>query len=1131
MECKISSQKHFIFSKFRFVLCNLYFALLLASPTQAQFASSSYLKSGQWFKIGITQTGVYKIDANFLQNAGFPVSTLNPQHLHLHGYGGGMLPQSNASPRLDDLPENAIFVQGEQDGRFDSGDYILFYGESSDRWSYNTNAQLFEHETNIYADTTYYFICLEDRPAVRLAIQAETVGASTNITQYEEFIHYEKEQTNYLKSGREWYGEPFGNVNEYSFNFTLPDIVNGSPIRLTSAVMGRDSRVTNYEVYLNNQLLGTQIINPVNTDPFGYDSRGRNAVDTYTQTSDGNSAITVRLKYLQNGGFGNGFLNYLLINYKRNLRYPNGFFRFRSLASAQVSKARFVVENGSPEIQIWNVSNPQNPANQQYSLSGSQASFQANSQPLQTYIAFRLQDVQTPRLVGKISNQNLHALEVPDALYICPAVFEGEARRLAQFRQTEGLQIEVVNIEKIYAEFSSGRQDLTALRDFIRSLYLKNPTKFKYVLLFGDASFDYKNRISNNTNFVPIYESKESLQPIFSYSSDDYIGLLDLNEGEWQEDNTAPQSLEVGIGRLPVKNLPEAKWIVDKLIAYSTQKERLGEWRNDIIFVADDGDANTHQQHAEQLAEWLETNAPDIRSEKLYMDIFPQISTPSGERCPDVTFGLQEAIRQGGLIVNYAGHGSETTWAQEKLMEVEQIPAWRNRYRLPFFITATCEFGRYDDPYTVSGAELVLFDVQGGGIGLITTTRPVFSSSNLILNQAFYESAFPANGQMPRLGDILRYTKNHGNTGVINRNFALLGDPTMRLAYPTRKVVLTDFPAEMKALQPITLQGEVRENNALVPDFNGVVTVTVYDKRRTLQTRGTEASKMPYQMRDIVLFKGQATVTNGKFTISFIVPKDIRYNIGTGKVQMYAQHNTELKDASGANINIHVGGSFSNPATDNTPPKVKLYMDTPSFVSGGEVSRESTFWAILEDESGINISQAGLGHEIVAIVDNQTDKPLILNDYFMTDLGNDKKGSLAYLFSHLSAGKHTIHLKVWDIHNNSAEASLEFVVREKTPINITESVVFPNPNSGKPFNFRFKHDQKDKELQATLEIYDTKGHFVARVVGKDFYATETITFEWTPSPTLSAGLYVYKLSLYSPQTFAVGSLLGKIVVD
>jgi hypothetical protein len=1105
---------------------------LLSWEAKAQFAPTSRLATGQWYKIAITQTGVYKIDATFLQNIGVDVSNLNPQHIHIHGYGGGMLPQSNAAIRLDDLPENAIAVQGEQDGKFDAQDYVLFYAESSDKWTYNAQKQLFERENNIYADTTYYFLGIENRTALRLTTQAEATGANTIITQYDEFVHHEKDETNYLKSGREWYGEPFGNVNEYTFNFALPDVVSGSPIRITSTVMARDNRVTNYEVYANNELIGTQTINAVNTDPFGYDYRGANALDTYSKTSDGNSNVAIRLRFKQNGGFGNGFLNYLVLNYKRALRYPNGFFRFRAVTSAQTGKARFVIENSATDLQVWNITNPQLPANQQYSLTGAQASFQAISQPLQTYIAFRPQDLRTASFVGKIANQNLHALNPPDALYICPPAFEAEAKRLAQFRQTnDGLVIEVVNTERIYAEFSSGRQDLTALRDFIRSLYLKNPTKFKYVLLFGDASFDYKNRIVNNTNFVPIYESKESLQPIFSHSSDDYLGLLEPNEGEWQEDNSASQSLEVGIGRLPVKNTTEAKWMVDKLIAYTTQKERLGEWRNDIILVADDGDANTHQQHAESLAEWIETNAPDIRTQKLYMDIFPQLSTPAGERCPEITNGLQTAIRQGGLIVNYAGHGSETTWAQEKLMEVEQITTWRNRYRLPFFVTATCEFGRYDDPYVISGAEKILFDVQGGGIGLITTTRPVFSSSNLLLNQAFYESAFPASGQMPRLGDIIRYTKNHSNTGVINRNFALLGDPTMHLAYPTRKAVLTNFPTEIKALQPITLQGEIQENSALVANFNGVVTVTVYDKRRTLQTRGTESTVMDYKMRDIVLFRGQANVINGKFTIGFIVPKDIRYNFGTGKVQMYAQHNTEVKDASGANNSIVVGGSYATPAIDNISPTIKLYMDNPNFTSGSEVGRESTFWAVLEDESGINVSQASLGHEITAFLDNQIDKPLLLNNYFITEVGNYKKGNLAYLFSDLSVGKHTIRLKVWDMHNNSNEATLDFVVRAKTSINITESVVFPNPNSGKPFNFRFKHDQTDNELQATLEIFDAQGKFIQRVTGKEYYAFETITFEWKPLPTLPAGTYLYKLSLYSPQTFAVGSLVGKVVID
>jgi len=1116
------------FSK-RILTC--FFCALAYTNIQAQFAPESHLATGQWCKIAVTQRGVYKIDATFLQKAGFDINTLNPQHLHIHGYGGGMLPQSNALPRLDDLPENAVLVQGEQDGKFDASDYLLFYGEAADKWLYNNNTQLFEHETNLYADTTYYFICLENRPAVRITNQPEVTGATLDITQGDEFTIHEKEEINYLKSGREWYGEAFGFQNDYTFNFSLPDVTANTPIRLTSAVMGRDSRVTNYEVYANNTLLGIQNIEAVNTDPFGYDSRGRNAINTFSQTSDGNPTLAVRLKYKQNGGYGNGFLNYLSINYKRAFRYANGMTLLRAVASTTQNKARFLIANASNDLQVWNITTPQLATNQAFTLQSSNAVFQSLSQPLQTFVAFRFGDALAPALVGKVANQNLHAMVVPDAIFICPPVFEAEARRLAKFRQSQdGLTIEVINTQKIYTEFASGRQDITALRDFIRAIYLKNPAKLKHILLFGDGSFDYKNRVQQNTNFVPVYESRESLHPIFSYSSDDYFGLLALNEGEWEETNDAPQSLEVGIGRLPVKNLTEARWIVDKLMQYATQKECLGEWRNQILFVADDGDSNAHQLHAEQLAEWVEANVPALQSQKLYMDIFNQVSTPSGERCPELTNGFQEALRQGGLIVNYAGHGSETTWAQEKLMELEQIPTWRNRYRLPFFVTATCEFGRYDDPYEVSGAEEILLDRQGGGIGLITTTRPVFSSTNLLLNQAFYEAAFPASG-MPRLGDIIRYTKNNGGTGVINRNFALLGDPTMRLAYPARKIVLTTLPTDMKALQPVTLEGEIQENNALATDFQGIITVSVFDKRRGLQTKGTESLPLDYKLRDIVLFKGLAKVVNGRFTINFIVPKDIRYNFGTGKIQMYAQHDTAVKDAIGANNTVIVGGSYNSPALDNTPPKIKLYMDNPNFVSGSEVSRESTFWAILEDESGINISLAGLGHEILATIDNQIDKPIILNSFFMCEAGSYKKGSLQYLLTSLSVGKHTIKLKVWDIHNNSSEASIDFIVREKTPINITESVVYPNPNNGQPFNFRFKHDQTDKELQATLEIFDAQGKFIQRMAGKDFYATETITFSWLPLRTLKTGTYIYKLSLYSPQTFAVGSFVGKIVVD
>ena len=1069
----------------------LLFACIFISykSTQAQsFANKSVLAQGNWFKIGTTQKGIYKIDYNFLKEAGMDVDNINPQNIQLFGNVGGMLPQPNNATRIDDLQENAIWVVGQDDGKFDAGDYILFYAQEAVSWNYNTTKKLFEHTQNIYSDSTFSFITVGSSPGKRVQTQNSVAGGTQTLSVFDDYQVYEKDERVTLAqgSGREWYGELFDFDTDRSFSFDTPGLVTNTPVTITSFVMGRSALNTKFTTSLNGIALGEQAIA---AQPQGtYDIKGRNNVNDFvinSQIISSPEKLTVGLIYDKNGGNSVGYLNYLRINYQRTLQLYDKQTTFRATASLNQAITNFSVGNMSEGVVIWDITNPLTPTVQQYQLSGSQAIFGANTSTLKEFVVFQGSDFPLPESGNRIDNQDLHSLNPTNLVIISHDDFLSQAERLAEFRRSnDGLSVTVVRVKQIYNEFSSGKQDITAIRDFARMLYSRSPQTFRYLLLFGDGSYDYKDRVENNTNFVPIYESRESLHPINSHSSDDYFGFFEDTEGEWIEDTTGDHTLEIGIGRLPVKTLEEATNVVNKLIHYANSKSTLGSWRNRVAFVADDGDSNIHQLDANVLAERVKTNHKAFNVNKLFLDAFEQVPTPNGELAPTLKESLTQNIEKGALIINYTGHGGEIGWTEEKILDIPQINSWENYDNLPLFVTATCEFGRYDDPLRVSGAEYILLNSKGGGIGLITTTRPVFSSTNFLLSKAFYAEAFqPVNGQMPRLGDLMIKTKNNSLRGAINRNFALLGDPSMKLAYPKHQVYVTKVNSKdtlqpqdtVKALGQVTIEGEIRSlQGSLLDNFDGTLDITVFDKEQTVNTLGNESSKMQFNERSSKIYVGKASVKAGKFSFTFIVPKDINYQFGYGKWSFYAQSNDGKTDAQGAKTNLVVGGTNPNVQKDDIPPNITLFMNDETFKNGGQVQSSATLIAKLSDESGINIAQTGVGHEITATLDGDKDNQWILNDFYSAELDTYQQGTVNYPMRNLAKGKHQITVKAWDTHNNSNEATIDFIVTDDAILAISEVMNYPNPFSSQT-TFSFNHNRAGEALEVTVQIYHRTG--------------------------------------------------------
>lgn len=1114
-------------------------------------AQNSVLSSGLWLKIGITQSGIYKIDKSTLQKYGFDVNTLNPQLLKIYGNTGKMLPQSNAVSRAIDLQENAIQVVGEQDQKFDNDDYILFYGQSPHSLLFNTAQKEITHQTNIYSDTTFYFITLAQTPGLRIDTRTSTT-TNNQIGSFDDYEFHEIDRRNILAqapfagSGREWYGEEFVGNSQQIFTFSGQNLMPNTAIQLRSSVLNTSYGQTEFRLSINGQALGTQSLDAITAER--YDFKGKPNTQVFSINSNNittSNTLSIALifdrKALTSGG---AFLNFLGLQSLKRLQLYNNQTHFRAFESLQYPQATFVLSEANNNLMIWDVTNPILPINQQYQVSNQQAQFGTNTSVLREFIAFNATGYLLPSSFKPLKNQNIRSIDTPDLLIVTAESIREYANQLANFRKEhDKLDVKVVSIEEIYNEFASGQPDISAIRDFAKVLFDRNPQKFKYLLLFGDASYDYKKRsvvVNNETKniYIPAYQSRESLHPIYSYSSDDYFGFLEDTEGTWQEDELGDHTLEIGIGRLPVKSKTEAQDIVKKLISYAKQSS-LGNWRSKVAFVADDGDGNIHQSDADYFSRIVNSTYPAYKSEKIYLDNYPLVSLPEGQRSPQANLAIKNTIEKGALIINYNGHGAESGWSDEQILTTKDIANWNNYKNMPLMLTATCQFGRYDDPNQVSGAELALLSNKGGAIALLTTTRPVFQSTNYLINQAFYENAFKnIHGTIPRLGDIVRITKNNSLTGVVNRNFALLGDPSMQLLYPLKDITIQTINSKkltnadtLKALSRVTITGQIQDKGSDTVDktFNGQVQIGIFDKPQTLNTLGGKGSKFTYNDYTNLIFQGKASIKNGQFDITFIVPKDINYQYGLGRIYLYAENPTTQTDATGEQV-VVVGGSSKISTIDNTGPDVKLYLDEKVEKTLYITNANPKLIVELSDESGINIATDGLGHQIMLTLDDTTN--VILNSYYTSELDNFKKGEILYNFENLREGNHLLKIKVWDVYNNSTEKTLPFRVVFASTNHLSNVKAFPNPFVDKTY-FSFEHNRKGDDLAVSIEIFDSQGKLL-KVISENVYDAPSPceNFFWDlteDSLSIARGIYFYRIFVKSLTITYQASANGKLV--
>ncbi len=1128
------------------------------------YTNNSVLNQGDFYKFRIAETGIYKIDLSFLQALSVNTSNIRLSNVRIYGNGNSILPELAGTERYDDLVENPLQAV-DQNGNdvFDAGDYVLFYAKSPHQWTYVNKH--FEHEQHPYSNYNYYFLNVDIGAGKRIERIASAMNPSVTVRTFNDYAYHETELRNFAKSGRGWFGEEFSAETSQDFTFNFPNLDETQSVELQTRLLANSSSITSsFTVRANGNQLDKYTVPRVPNELYP------NAAESITRKINfpvNNDNLTINVTYNREDPTAKGWLDYIAINAHRQLSFSNtnGQFAFRHAASvANDQVTEFEVSGVNEQLQIWEVSNIN--AVQQMTLAGNGTtkSFVILTDTLKEFIAFDGSNLYAPEAIGKVERQNLHAEEFPDYIIITTPELIEPATQLADFhRENNQLNVKVVLIEQVYNEFSSGTPDITAIRDYVKMYYDRAGTDeskmLDYLLLFGDASYDYKNNKfddNSNTNLIPTYESAASLDQLDTYCTDDYFGFLDDNEGS----NLLSLSigLDIGIGRIPARNAAEAQGVVDKIIHYH-QPQTLGDWRNNITFFADDEDGNLHFNHAQtHIDKTLENSIYNI--DKVYFDAYQQIITPGGGRYPAVNQAINDKIFDGSFIINYVGHGGENGWAQERVLSTTDIQKWSNLDKLPLFITATCSFSRYDDPEKVSAGEELILSAKGGAIAIMTTMRLVFADSNKLLNEKFLKRLFApidsVTGQMPALGYIARKAKNDAiNAGRNNRKFTLLGDPALVLNYPKYRVQATSINGQvvdtsvitadtLSALSKVVIAGQIVDaNEQLLENFNGTIYPTIFDKKVTLKTLGQDAATpgpggnsgsrvAEFDVRRNIIFKGKASVRNGAFQFSFIVPKDIAYQFGSGRISFYAENG--VSDAHGISEQLVIGGVSDEAANDDTPPDIELFLNNDKFVFGGLTNADPILIVKLKDDSGINTVGNGIGHDITATVDEDNANQLVLNNYYKAALDSYTEGEVSYQLNDLEPGIHSIAVKAWDVNNNSGKGYTEFVVAESAEMALTNVMNYPNPFTEQTA-FWFEHNRPGDNLVVTIQIFTVGGKVIKTIqqnIVSDGFRVDDIIWDGLDDfgNKIGKGVYVYKLNVHSTNDLSRAHKIQKLVI-
>ena len=1104
-----------------------------------RYASSSLLAQGKWVRISVKDNGIHKITDNELKKMGFK----SPEKVRLFGYGGHMLPETGLENLPDDLQEVPVWREKG---------YMLFHANGVVKWSYYDGRYV--HEQNVYSNYGCYFLTEGDAP---MPFPSETIdeSASVVITEYMDYAVVDNDKKSHCQYGRvlvDDYDYSTGRAVTYKFpisgvtkkngvidiSFATNGLAKSQILLLAGNGNATEVQVGSYNVAANSSSETGKIADKKFSVA---DAMGDNLSLIVVQKAD-NSAVS-------------GYLDYLRVNYTRKLALRGSQTAFRSTSTAR--SAVFEIEGCNAGTRVWDVSSNV-PCELKGTLSGNRYSVVARPGIGNEYVVFDINgQFPSVQVLGDVACQNLHSIEQADMVIIVPSsgLFKSVAERLAEAHRTiDGISVQVVTAQQVYNEFSSGTPDVTAYRRFMKMLYDRAATYEdapKYLLMFGDSWYD--NRLITfpklkQDDYLLCYESQNSVDAVRAYVLEDYMGFLDDGEGA----NHKLDKVDIGVGRIPVTSLSVATAIVDKLIAYMKNDEA-GAWQNVVTLLADDGDKsipNQHMKDAEGVAEVMKESFPSYIIDRIYWDDYVAEKTATGLRYPNVTNAIRNRLDKGALVVNYSGHGSANLLSHEMTWKASDMDALKSP-NLPLWVTASCDIAPFDKgDYSIGEAALI--NGNGGAVGLFTTTRTVLQGYNAILNKEFMRQLLsPVNGgNAVAVGDAVRKAKcnviSYSTDKSENKlQYVLLGDPALRLKLPGYRILVDKVngvdagnQAQASAGGMLDVEGRVvTRDGAPVDDFKGVLYATMFDcaeNVRTLDNSGLGSYE--YTAYNKMLFSGNDSVRGGKFSIRIPVPMDISYSDDYGMLNLFAVDEAKVRSAQGHFDEFTVGGTADSGENDGVGPEIKLYLNTPSFINGDKVNSTPCLWVELFDENGINTVGSGIGHDIVAIVDNAPGHTYNLNSMYNSVAGDYKRGIIMMPLNTLEPGEHTLLVRAWDLYNNSSVAQITFVVEPGLLPEVQDFRIEGTPVvNGRTSEIVVVHNRPQSEIEIVVELFSIQGQTMWKNVERVVCDGIEYRLPWDGTASggrpLSTGVYVVKAYVVSDNGVSKPKNLKVVVVN
>lgn len=1112
----------------------------------AQFANTSVLGSGKWLKVSVDKDGIYKLTPQFLASNGI-TGEIRISEIAVYGNAEGLLPETAGARKTDDLIENAVWAfDANNDGLFNGNDYILFFARAAHRWDYHQTTGTFQHVYHWYADRGVYFIRVDKPNALRISPRPEATGTQTHLcTSFDDYAFIEESKFNLLRTGRQWFGDVFDFRLSYLYSFNFPNPVPGEPYTLTVRAIARSTVPGTFMEARSGTTPVVQLNFPAVAQG---DFSDRYTVVTQSGNfNPGNGAISINLIFNNSANPGaTAWLDWMRISGRRQLSMTGNQLIFRDLRTMGAGYiTRIQIQNATAGLMVWDVTHPANYHALSGTFTGSLWQSLQHTDTLREFVAFTGSNFPLPTFIGQVQNQNLHAEPPAEYIIITHPSFLMASNKLAEYRaQRNGYKTLVVTTEQIYNEYSSGIQDIAAIRDFLRHQYLKAPAGqgLKYVALMGTASYDYRDVLTGNTNFVPAYQSVPSFNLYTSFVTDDFYAQLDAGEGG----NLMAGDLDVAIGRFTVRTPAEAMAVVNKVIHYETAQSAKGSWRSNLLWVTDDVDAaweRSFMETSEKISGDVKSRYPFFNHQKVYADAYVQVSTSGTQLYPEAREDIFRSVQRGNLITNYIGHGGEVGWGYEQYLRIEDIEAWNNLDNMPLFVTITCEFARFDEVWRVSAGEKVLTNPRGAGIALISTTRAVGAFTGMQLNELIFDTIFTkdASGYLP-LGIVTKYAKN--GTGSSDRlRFSYIGDPALRLPIPLNNTAITQinnvsltlFSDTLKALDRVTIQAKVTSpDNQLLSDFNGESEIRVFDKPVKRVTLLNDGVGLPFEFetQNALIYRGRASVTSGIYTAEFIIPKDINLSFGKGRFSLYAFN--QQTEAIGYNDQITVGGLNENAPEDRQGPDISIFLNDENFVTGGITGPNPLLIVKLSDSSGINALGNSIGRDIVAILNGREDQPIVLNEYYKADLNTFKSGVVRYPLFNLEEGHYTLKVRAWDTYNNPNTAVTEFIVTPSSEFVIRHLLNYPNPFTTHT-KFQFEHNRPNHPLEITIQIFTVAGRLVKTIhqfVQSPGSRVTDIPWDGLDDfgNKIGKGVYIYRLKVRSALDDSKAEQYEKLVI-